>query len=139
MDLHGRKLLHDGGARLRRFADRVRADAAAVDGEFAAPLRTLLDDVPALAADIGRRGQADPDEIGAAATPFLRLLGHLAYAWLWARMGTLALAHPDDAFHQAKLATARYYFARLLPETAMLLAQARSKASDMMAIDPAAI
>jgi alkylation response protein AidB-like acyl-CoA dehydrogenase len=139
MDLLGRKVLHDGGARLRRFADRVRADAANVDGEFAPPLRALLDDVLALAADIGRRGQADPDEIGAAATPFLRLLGHLAYAWLWARMGTLALAHPGDAFHQAKLATARYYFARLLPETAMLLAQARSQASDMMAIDADAI
>jgi hypothetical protein len=54
-------------------------------------------------------------------------------------MGTLALAHPGDAFHQAKLATARYYFARLLPETTMLFAQARSRASDMMAIDPEAI
>jgi alkylation response protein AidB-like acyl-CoA dehydrogenase len=139
MDLLGRKVLHDGGARLRRFADRVRNDAAAVDSEFAPPLLALLDDVLRVAGEIGERGQADPDEVGAAATPFLRLLGHLAYAWLWARMGTLALAHPDDAFHRAKLATARFYFARLLPETAMLLVQARSGARDMMAIDPAAI
>ncbi|MGH8029364.1 MAG: acyl-CoA dehydrogenase C-terminal domain-containing protein, partial [Arenimonas sp.] len=107
--------------------------------EFAAPLATLLADVLRITGEIGARGQADADELGAAATPYLRLLGHLAYAWLWARMGTLALAHPVDAFHRAKLATARFYFARLLPETAMLLVQASGRASDMMAIDGDAI
>jgi alkylation response protein AidB-like acyl-CoA dehydrogenase len=144
MDLLGRKVLHDHGARLGRFAARVqaflddsRSDAARA--EFTGPLAALLMEVSALTADIAARAATDPDEVGAAATPYLRVLGHLAYAWLWARMGSLALAHLDDAFHRAKLATARYYFARLLPETAMLFAQARSRASDMMAIDGNAI
>jgi hypothetical protein len=144
MDLLGRKVLADRGARLGRFAARVQAfldeardDAAAA--EFAGPLAALLMEIVALTADLGARAAKDPDEAGAAATPYLRLLGHLAYAWLWARMGRLALAHPDDAFHRAKLATARFYFARLLPETAMLLAQARGRAGELMAIDAEAI
>ena len=139
MDLLGRKVLQDNGARLRRFAAHVRGTADTAASEFAAPLAALLADVLRVAGEIGARGQAAPDEVGAAATPFLRLLGHLAYAWLWARMGTLALAHPDDAYHRAKLATARFYFARLLPETAMLLAQAQCGADTLMAHEVEAI
>ncbi|MFX8824848.1 acyl-CoA dehydrogenase C-terminal domain-containing protein [Acinetobacter baumannii] len=41
----------------------------------------------------------------------------------------------DDAFYQAKLATARFYFARLLPETAMLIRHARSGADNLMQMD----
>jgi alkylation response protein AidB-like acyl-CoA dehydrogenase len=144
MDLLGRKVLADRGARLGRFAARVRAflDEARGDAalaEFTGPLATLLADVLRVSAEIGAKAQADMDEAGAAATPFLRLLGHLAYAWLWARMATLALAHPGDAHHRAKLATARFYFQRLLPETAMLLAQARSGAGALMAHEVDAI
>ena len=41
------------------------------------------------------------------------------------RMAALATGR-DDAFHRAKLATARFYFARLLPETAQRFAECRS-------------
>jgi hypothetical protein len=41
----------------------------------------------------------------------------------------------DDKFYVAKLATARFYFARLLPETAMLIRQARSGSANVMALD----
>jgi hypothetical protein len=65
-------------------------------------------------------------------------MGHLVYAWLWARMARVALDAPgDDAFHRAKLATARFYFARLLPETAMQLRAARAGAATLMAMDAA--
>ena len=40
-----------------------------------------------------------------------------------------------DDFYQAKLAVARFYFARLLPETAMLIRQARSGSDNLMALD----
>jgi butyryl-CoA dehydrogenase len=54
-------------------------------------------------------------------------------------MARLALAHSGDAFHQGKLATARFYYARLLPETAMLLAQVRNGPGALMEIAPEAI
>ena len=39
-----------------------------------------------------------------------------------------------DAFYRAKLATARFYFQRLLPETAMHLQAIRSGAAALMAL-----
>ncbi|MCB1395220.1 MAG: acyl-CoA dehydrogenase C-terminal domain-containing protein, partial [Rhodobacteraceae bacterium] len=42
-----------------------------------------------------------------------------------------------DPFYAAKLATARFYFARLLPETAGLIRSARSGVAPLMAMDEA--
>jgi hypothetical protein len=75
--------------------------------------------------------------VGAAATPYLRLLAHLVYAWLWARMAKLALDAPaPDAFLRGKLATARFYYQHLLPETLGLLATIRSGPQALMSPEP---
>jgi hypothetical protein len=60
-------------------------------------------------------------------------------AYFWARMAQLALARQGsgDAFYTAKLATARFYFAKLLPETASLIRTARSGLAPLMAMDEA--
>jgi hypothetical protein len=42
-----------------------------------------------------------------------------------------------DPFYRAKLATARFYFAKLLPETAMLIRSARSGVKPLMEMDEA--
>ena len=67
----------------------------------------------------------------------MRVVGHLVFAWFFARMAKLALEKKDsdDTFYKAKLAVARFYFARLLPETAMLIRQARSGADNLMALE----
>ena len=52
---------------------------------------------------------------------------------MWARMAKAALAGTED-FHRAKLATGRYYMARLLPATALHLARIRSGAEPVMAL-----
>jgi len=39
-----------------------------------------------------------------------------------------------DSFYEAKLATARFYFDKLLPETAMLIRQARAGSKSLMAM-----
>jgi len=133
LDLLGRKVLADRGAKLGRFAGLVRTTLAGFAGdpamaEFHAPLARLLDDTLALAAELGQRAATDADEVGAASVPFLRIAGHLAFAWLWARMAALSLGKDDD-FHRAKLATARFYYARLLPEVEMRLREARAGAA----------
>jgi hypothetical protein len=75
--------------------------------------------------------------MGAAAVPYLRIAGHWVYAYFFARMAKLSLANAagGDRFYQAKLATVRFYFARLLPETTMLMRQARSGAASLMAME----
>jgi hypothetical protein len=47
--------------------------------------------------------------------------------------GKLAAGAGDTRFHQAKLKTARFYFGRLLPETATLLAAIQSGSAPIMA------
>ncbi|MDO2286050.1 acyl-CoA dehydrogenase C-terminal domain-containing protein, partial [Escherichia coli] len=72
---------------------------------------------------VARAGN-DPREIGAASVEYLHLFGYTAYAYLWARMAAAALRQreADPAFHDGKLATARFYFARLLPRVHSLAA-----------------
>ena len=45
------------------------------------------------------------DEVGAAAVDYLRVCGHLVFAYFWARMAKIALAKKDsgDPFYTAKL------------------------------------
>jgi alkylation response protein AidB-like acyl-CoA dehydrogenase len=143
LDLIGRKVLHDQGAKLRAFGaiieDFVRDNAAdARMGEFVGPLAALGKELATLTAEVAVRAASDPREAAAAATPYLRIVGHLCYAWLWARMARLALDHAGDdgdGLHAAKLATARFYFRELLPETASLAQIVRSGAGPLMALD----
>ncbi|MFY2764174.1 acyl-CoA dehydrogenase C-terminal domain-containing protein [Arenimonas sp. MALMAid1274] len=138
LDLLGRKVLLDGGAKFGRFARLVedflkQQSGNAAMNEFTAPLAKLLADTARLTGEIGAKAKADPNEVGAASVPYLRIVGHLAYAWLWARMAAVALDKTDDGFYAAKVATARFYFAWLLPETDHQFRAARAGAPTLMA------
>jgi alkylation response protein AidB-like acyl-CoA dehydrogenase len=142
LDLLGRKVLMDNGAKLRKFGAKVQAfvEENGTDeamSEFITPLADLGDKVTKLTMEIGMKAFQNPDEVGAAAVPYLRVVGHMVYAYFFARMAKIALEKQDggDKFYQSKLGTARFYFARLLPETAMLIRQARSGSSNLMALD----
>ncbi len=89
--------------------------------------------------EIGMQAMQNPDEVGAAAVPYLRTVGHLVFSYFWARMARVALdnASSGDAVYRAKLATARFYFAKLLPETASTIRAARTGAKLMMDYDEA--
>jgi len=142
LDLLGRKILHDGGAKLQKFGALVQAFIAENAGkeamkEFVEPLADLGDKLTKLTMELGMKAMQNQDEVGAAAVPYLRVAGHLVFAWLFARMAKIALEKQDsgDVFYRTKLATARFYFARLLPETAMLIRQARSGAACLIDLE----
>ncbi|WP_321794335.1 acyl-CoA dehydrogenase C-terminal domain-containing protein [Caballeronia sp. J97] len=144
LDLLGRKILGDMGAKLKRFGKLV-ADFVEQEGvkpemqEFINPLADIGEKVQKLTMEIGMKAMQNPDEVGAAAVPYLRTVGHLVFSYFWARMARAALDHGDsgDAFYKAKLATARFYFAKLLPETASTIRAARAGAKPMMDYDEA--
>jgi len=144
LDLLGRKVLADNGRKLKAFGRRI-AEFVEEEGtseamqEFVNPLADLGDKVTKLTNELGMKAMGNADEVGAAAVDYLRVLGHLAFAYLWARMAKIALEKMDsgDPFYTAKLATARFYFAKLLPETAMLIRSARAGAAPLMAMDEA--
>ena len=72
---------------------------------------------------------------------YLRVAGHLVFGYFWARMAQVALKQIDsgntDPFYQGKLQTARFYFARLFPEAAMLMRTARSGVKVLLDTDAA--
>ena len=142
LDLLGRKVLGDNGAKLQRFGKLV-AQFVEDEGtseemqEFINPLADLGDKVTKLTTEIGMKAFKNPDEVGAAAVDYLRVCGHLVFAYFWARMAKVALAKADggDPFYKAKLITARFYFAKLLPETATLIRTARAGSAPLMEME----
>ena len=142
LDLLGRKVLADNGKRLKTFGKRI-ADFIEAEGtdeamqEFVNPLADLGDKVTKLTTELGLKAFGNADEVGAAAVDYLRVVGHLTFAYLFARMAKIALEKQasGDPFYTAKLATARFYFAKLLPETSGLIRSARAGVAPLMAMD----
>jgi alkylation response protein AidB-like acyl-CoA dehydrogenase len=144
LDLLGRKVLSDNGRKLKAFGKRIAEfveDEGVVEAmqEFVNPLADLGDKVTKLTTELGMKAFQNQDEVGAAAVDYLRVVGHLCFAYFFARMAKIALAKKDsgDPFYAAKLATARFYFAKLLPETASLIRSARAGVAPLMAMDEA--
>jgi alkylation response protein AidB-like acyl-CoA dehydrogenase len=132
LDLVGRKLSAHAGRYLRRFFHPVlawieaKSEEPALAEEFVLPLSKAFGRLQSATAEIARRGLGDPFEAGAAASDYLRLFGLTALGYCWARMAETALARQDGedaAFYRAKLATARFFMQRILPQTGALSAQ----------------
>jgi alkylation response protein AidB-like acyl-CoA dehydrogenase len=145
LDLLGRKVLLDGGARLRRFAGIVkdflgREGSSPGMAEFVEPLGRLAGKIERATVELGMAAAVNRDEVGAAAVDYLRVMGHFVFAYLWARMAKLALAEgpAPGSFYAAKLTTARFYFKRLLPEADCLLETMRAGASNLFELSPEA-
>jgi len=145
LDLLGRKILGDMGVKMKAFG-KVVAALIEEEGikpemqEFINPLADIGEKVQKLTMEIGMKAMQNPDEVGAAAVPYMRTVGHLVFSYFWARMARVALdraGSSSDAFYAAKLATARFYFAKLLPETASTIRAARSGAKSLMEFDEA--
>lgn len=141
LDLLGRKVLMDNGARLKKFGKLVQ-DFIEEEGvkeemqEFINPLADLGDKVTKLTMELGMKAMGNQDEVGGAAVDYLRVCGHLVFAYFFARMARIALdkQNSGDPFYVAKLHTARFYFQRLLPETAFAIRAARSGVANLLAM-----
>jgi alkylation response protein AidB-like acyl-CoA dehydrogenase len=86
LDLLGRKILMDNGAKLKKFGALVQAfvEENGTDeamSEFVTPLADLGDKVTKLTMEIGMKAMQNQDEVGAAAVPYLRVVGHLVYSY----------------------------------------------------------
>jgi alkylation response protein AidB-like acyl-CoA dehydrogenase len=141
LDLLGRKVLGNQGATLKKFGKLV-AQLVEEEGvnekmaEFINPLAYLGDQMTKFTTELGFRAFQNPDEVGAAAVDYLRVAGHLVFGYFFARMAQVALrqieAGNTDPFYKAKLQTARFYFAKLFPETATLMRTARAGAKVLL-------
>ncbi len=149
LDLVGRKLPAHMGRSLRqffhpvdRFIQENGGDAALAP--YVMPLAKSFARLQQATAWIAEQGLKEPEQGAAAASDYLRLFGLVAVAWMWARMAAVAhrklseSADGDRAFYEAKLARARFFMERTLPETSSLLSKLTSGKDNLMALDAAA-
>ena len=145
LDLVGRKLPEGNGRMIRRFfADVAPLLAeASVDpklAEIARPVAASLESLKRATETIAARAVGNVEEAGAAASDYLRLFGYVALGYMWVRMAKVARARleagtGDQRFYEAKLATARFYVTKMLPQTGALLSAITAGASPVMELD----
>jgi alkylation response protein AidB-like acyl-CoA dehydrogenase len=149
LDLVGRKLGQNMGRLLRRFFHPVQAFLQEQESdprmlEFIAPLAKVLGRLQGATLHVAQQGLRDPEEAGAAASDYLRLFALTAMAYIWARMAKVSLDrldHPggDNAdFYRAKLATARFFMTRLLPQSSAHFSAIMSGKAPLMELEEAA-
>lgn len=142
LDLVGRKLPMEMGRLLRRFFHPVSEfiEANMMDarmGEFVMPLAKAFAKLQQATALVAQKGMARPEEAGAAATDYLKLFSLVALAYMWCRMVQVALekleaGQADKEFYEAKLHSARFFMARILPEHGSLFIQIGAGAKTLM-------
>jgi alkylation response protein AidB-like acyl-CoA dehydrogenase len=140
MDLVGRKLPYETGRYLKAFfhplddfITRQRANPAMA--EFTKPLKAHMKYLQQATLWVGAMGLANPNHAGAAAVEYQKMFALVVYAYLWAKQAQLALKlmDQDKEFYQAKLATARFYYAKILPQTTGILASITNGSDAVMA------
>jgi 3-(methylthio)propanoyl-CoA dehydrogenase len=122
-DLLGRKTMREGGRTAKALLEDVRATAASLpaDGDLGAIRRRLeagADDLARAVDHFVAAGKADPRAAHAGSVPYLMLAGTVLAGWQMAKAARIAAerAAAGDAvnFHQAKVATARFYADHIL-------------------------
>ncbi|MBA4502319.1 acyl-CoA dehydrogenase C-terminal domain-containing protein [Marinobacterium marinum] len=144
LDLLGRKVLMTQGETLKSFTKVIHKFCQAAEEEpklraFTGPLAKLNREWGDLTQQIGMKAMMNRDEVGAASVDYLMYSGYVTLAYFWARMAQtaqhkLAAGDGDAAFYRTKLATARFYFERILPRTRGLVETMLSGADNLMDI-----
>ncbi len=128
-DLIGRKIARDRGAAMTAFIAEMQRELeslAATDPALEAIRRAALEGVAQLARAtqaLGKALAARPVLALAVSVPYLKLCGYVAGGWLLAKSAAQAAAQAGGAereFYAAKLRTAAFYAAQVLPTAAAL-------------------
>jgi hypothetical protein len=88
---------------------------------------------------LAQNAPADPDNAGAGAYAYMDLMGLVSLGWMWLKMAAasrrlLDKGGEDKPFHEAKLATARFYAARELVQSSALRRKIEAGAETLMAL-----
>ncbi|HBO3117014.1 TPA: acyl-CoA dehydrogenase C-terminal domain-containing protein [Pseudomonas aeruginosa] len=136
LDLVGRKVVADQGARLEMFLEEVGAFAAEHKPLHHQELLEAVRRLRGVTSWLLQSAARAPNEIGAASVEYLHLLGYIAYGYMWARMSVVAQSRLADNpdFYGAKLATAEFYFSRLMPRILGLEMTIRAGAAPLHAL-----
>jgi alkylation response protein AidB-like acyl-CoA dehydrogenase len=141
LDLIGRKVMGSGGKLLRNLTKHIYKYCAALQGNdelanYVAALIEANQEWGELTIRVGEKAMGNPDEIGAASVDYLMYGGYVILAFMWLRMAETAAqkiaAGDTNPLYPAKLATAQFYFQRILPRTASHKAAMLAGCGEMM-------
>ena len=145
LDLLGRKVLMTQGDSLKRFTKLIHKLCQEMDGN--SELQPLVEQLQAankewgdVTLQIGMKAMQNREEVGGAAVDYLMYSGYVMLAYYWLRMAQTAqaaLATDTDErdFYLAKISTAQFYFARILPRTLSHKAMMLAGVDSIMALD----
>jgi len=142
LDLVGRKLGKDGGRAIMHFFNEVqtylkeRADSDAMN-VYLKPLGASLAHLQQASMWFAQNALAKPDNAGAGSYDYMHLFGLVALGYMWCKIAEAAIAklpktNGSAARLNAKLATARFFMERMLPETATRLSRIQAGAASTM-------
>jgi alkylation response protein AidB-like acyl-CoA dehydrogenase len=146
LDLVGRKLGRAGGrapmalfGMINRFLEAESGDAMK---PYVEPLKVALGRLQESTMWLAQNGLRNPDNAGAGSVDYLRMFGIVVVGYLWARQAKAALVRlegkPANAgFYEAKLASARFWMERMVPDTASLVERVKAGADGLMTLDAA--
>ncbi|MBX7460471.1 acyl-CoA dehydrogenase C-terminal domain-containing protein [Qipengyuania huizhouensis] len=144
MDLCGRKLAQKGGAGVQAFFKHVGEEIAAakeVDElkDMAEQLEKALGQQQAATMWFMQNAMQNPNHLGAGAHHYMHIMGIVTLGLMWLKMAKVAQAKlgsagDDKAFYEQKLATARYYMDRYLPDAGALRRKLEAGSDSLMAL-----
>jgi len=147
-DLIGRKLARDRGAAMGALLADMERELNAVTGSdpaVEAVRKATLEGVSFL----GRATRAllealatQPERAMAVSVPYLKLCGYVVGGWLLAKSAAIAAGHTSGAerdFYAAKVRTAAFYAAQVLPNAAALARVVESGGASVIGTDAALI
>ncbi len=144
MDLVGRKLGRRAGAAPLALFQMIGSWLAEHDSEalqpFIKPVKRGLESLQQATMWLAQHGLQNPNDAGAAASDYLRLMGIVMVGWMWARMAAVAQAKllqnpPNAAFYKGKLTAAKYWMERMIPECPMLLERISTGSATIMEVN----
>ena len=147
-DLIGRKLGRDRGATMQALLVAMETELkglAIQDPEVEATRRAALEAVGQLGAATQAllRSLATRPDVGmAVSVPYLKLCGYVTGGWLLAKSAAIAAAQVAGAereFYAAKIRTARFYAAQVLPQAAALARVVQEGGASVIETDAALI
>lgn len=131
LDLAGRKVTQNLGKNLRyllwpmtEFIEENKGNPEMK--EFNKPLHQGVRGLQQLTLLMIAEGQANPHFLAAGATDYCRYFGNVLLAYMWARMAKISMKKQGDPFYDAKIASARFFFKRIFPETVGLAAKVQA-------------
>jgi len=139
MDLVGRKLGRKGGAApmalftlLTSWIGENEKDEAMKP--FVAGVKRGTEALQGATMWLAANGLKNPNDAGAGATDYLRLMGITMLALMWGRMAKVSIGKTDQ-LHKDKLMCARYWMERMVPECPMLLERIQAGSGVIMELE----